>query len=346
MSAALVSAGIAALGSAASGMISSAGSAKAVRKAAQYNRHMYDYQRVHALEDYNMQRQHALDDWNRENEYNSPASQMSRYRDAGLNPNLIYGEGVAASSGQADNTRGTEVRSSQWGNAEAARYNVDFGMAQFAQNMLLSKQAKVLDSQAEKNYADAGLSEQQSTRLSELLPLEKDGKTIDIERAKADIDRISSEIILNTKDLEVKDQYLLESDARIKKTLNEVVISRLELENAIRRTDIDATNAETNRQNANTNQTNAETRQGELEIHQKDYHLRRSQNSLNWHQYEFQKKKQNFQDAMQRAGIQAEESSNIWRTVVTQLRHLSGSINSAIFGNNPTGDSNRQLPNY
>lgn len=37
-------------------------------------------------------RQNALDDWNRQNEYNSPAAQMQRYKDAGLNPHLIYGQ--------------------------------------------------------------------------------------------------------------------------------------------------------------------------------------------------------------------------------------------------------------
>lgn len=32
-----------------------------------------------------------LDMWNMENEYNLPTNQMSRFKDAGLNPNLIYG---------------------------------------------------------------------------------------------------------------------------------------------------------------------------------------------------------------------------------------------------------------
>lgn len=31
--------------------------------------------------------------WNMQNEYNSPAAQMQRYQAAGLNPNLIYGQG-------------------------------------------------------------------------------------------------------------------------------------------------------------------------------------------------------------------------------------------------------------
>lgn len=38
------------------------------------------------------QYQAALEQWQRENEYNSPAAQMQRYMDAGLNPNLIYGQ--------------------------------------------------------------------------------------------------------------------------------------------------------------------------------------------------------------------------------------------------------------
>lgn len=52
---------------------------------------------------YNRQRTDALDDWQREmamwektNEYNSPKQQMQRFREAGLNPNLIYGQGTTA----------------------------------------------------------------------------------------------------------------------------------------------------------------------------------------------------------------------------------------------------------
>ena len=35
-------------------------------------------------------RQNALADWNRQNAYNAPAQQMQRFKEAGLNPNLIY----------------------------------------------------------------------------------------------------------------------------------------------------------------------------------------------------------------------------------------------------------------
>lgn len=39
-----------------------------------------------------LQRQQALDDWQMQNEYNHPSSQMARFREAGLNENLIYGQ--------------------------------------------------------------------------------------------------------------------------------------------------------------------------------------------------------------------------------------------------------------
>lgn len=39
---------------------------------------------------YNRQRADALSDWDRQNQYNSPAAQMERFKAAGLNPALIY----------------------------------------------------------------------------------------------------------------------------------------------------------------------------------------------------------------------------------------------------------------
>lgn len=44
-----------------------------------------------AREQMNTQRSWALEDWNRNNQYNSPEAQMQRLKDAGLNPNLVYG---------------------------------------------------------------------------------------------------------------------------------------------------------------------------------------------------------------------------------------------------------------
>lgn len=52
-------------------------------------------------------RNDSLRDWAMVNEYNSPQAQMQRFRDAGLNPNLIYGQ-----SNMSDAVRSSDVN--QW----------------------------------------------------------------------------------------------------------------------------------------------------------------------------------------------------------------------------------------
>lgn len=47
--------------------------------------------------------QFNIDMWNRQNEYNAPKNQMARLKEAGLNPNLIYGSNAGGASGNASN---------------------------------------------------------------------------------------------------------------------------------------------------------------------------------------------------------------------------------------------------
>ena len=42
-----------------------------------------------------------MDMWNMQNAYNNPKQQIQRLKDAGLNPNLLYGQGVQGATGQA-----------------------------------------------------------------------------------------------------------------------------------------------------------------------------------------------------------------------------------------------------
>lgn len=55
---------------------------------------------------YERQRKDALADWNMQNQYNTPAAQMARYKEAGLNPNLIYGQ-----SNESGVVRSTDAKS-------------------------------------------------------------------------------------------------------------------------------------------------------------------------------------------------------------------------------------------
>jgi len=53
------------------------------------------YETAKAQKEANQQnREWALEDWHRQNEYNHPAQNMERLRQAGLNPNLVYGKGA------------------------------------------------------------------------------------------------------------------------------------------------------------------------------------------------------------------------------------------------------------
>lgn len=75
---------------------------------------------------YGIQRQDALADFQMQNEYNHPSSVMKRLRDAGLNPNLVYGSGNAT-------TPSASVRSSDKGswNPKAPEFNFTEGIAAY-----------------------------------------------------------------------------------------------------------------------------------------------------------------------------------------------------------------------
>lgn len=46
------------------------------------------------------------ENWRMQNEYNSPQQQMQRLKEAGLNPNLVYGNGAVATGGQISSASG------------------------------------------------------------------------------------------------------------------------------------------------------------------------------------------------------------------------------------------------
>lgn len=99
----------------------------------------YDKQRTDALSDYAMQ-----------NQYNSPASQMQRLREAGLNPNLVYGNGANAQGGVVRSSSApspsTQAPKVDLGNAVSGYLNAQQTQLQNdnlkAQNTVLIEQAK------------------------------------------------------------------------------------------------------------------------------------------------------------------------------------------------------------
>lgn len=89
---------VAGVGSLLGGLGSSAMNNKAVQDTNKANMEIAKYQAQWQQQENEKAYQRSLKMWNLQNEYNSPTQQMARIRAAGLNPNLVYGNGVAGNS--------------------------------------------------------------------------------------------------------------------------------------------------------------------------------------------------------------------------------------------------------
>jgi len=76
----------------------------------EYTYQMTDYLYSKDLEQWNRQNAYNLEMWNMQNQYNSPDAQMQRYKDAGLNPNLIYGQGQPGLSSPVPQAPGPQAK--------------------------------------------------------------------------------------------------------------------------------------------------------------------------------------------------------------------------------------------
>lgn len=89
---------ISGVGSLFGGLGSSAMNNKAVKDTNKANMEIAKYQAQWQQQENEKAYQRSLKMWNLQNEYNSPTQQMARIRAAGLNPNLVYGNGVTGNS--------------------------------------------------------------------------------------------------------------------------------------------------------------------------------------------------------------------------------------------------------
>lgn len=100
-----------------------------------------------------------LEMWNRQNEYNSPMAQMQRLKDAGLNPNMVYGNGSAAN--QASNAPSYEAPRLQ-----AYTNFGDLGAGNIVGSMLTARQIENMDQQNRILQIDAEARRQQMLKTS------------------------------------------------------------------------------------------------------------------------------------------------------------------------------------
>lgn len=79
-------------------IVGSAIGANAQRQANIQNMQLAKYQNNWQTAENDKAWNRSIEMWNMQNQYNSPTAQMSRLRQAGLNPNLVYGSGVTGNN--------------------------------------------------------------------------------------------------------------------------------------------------------------------------------------------------------------------------------------------------------
>ncbi|AXH75557.1 MAG: DNA pilot protein [Microviridae sp.] len=141
------------------------------------------------------QRQWAIEDRAYENAYNSPAQQMQRLKEAGLNPHLVYGNGVTASSAKTNNaspSAGTAEATQMPQGIFAGFLDAVMKLVQTdnlrAQRELLEEQKTLTRVNADKATAETGLINWNEQRSRGMYDLDREKTQADIERTKASTD--------------------------------------------------------------------------------------------------------------------------------------------------------------
>ncbi len=159
--------------------------------------------------------QRSLDMWHMQNQYNDPSAQMQRFKRAGLNPNLVYGQGTSGNSSKTPEykaaqqehkykafkvpelTKFQEVRL-QDQQISAIKQSTDLDAAKETNEMIKST---ILDNVRKKGDLDVNY-------LESLYPYNLQAKQKSIEKQSKDINLSVQKYNLGKKDFPIKDQIL------------------------------------------------------------------------------------------------------------------------------------------
>lgn len=199
-----------------------------------FNMQMAGQQQRWNVEQWNREKQFALEQWERTNRYNSPQQQMARFKEAGLNPHLIYGQG---SAGQAAPMATPDVKGYTRPEAANVTRGIDlFGDFNRFQNINaqtdnlqaqseLAKQNALLIATKNANEAITGKQKNLDYGIAkELRDTQIEAAKTNLEKLQHDTGRSEAEKILSQKSINPKVQKL---KAEIKNTLIEGDIKKL-----------------------------------------------------------------------------------------------------------------------
>lgn len=190
-----------------------------VQKKKQLNKYL-DFQREEnqKTRDYNLnlakqQNQWNIDQWNRENEYNTPLAQMNRYKSAGLNPDLMYGQQnlSAASPEMTAGEPGSPMDYSPVANGPTIGEAASIA----ANSRLTNAQAKLAESQANKVDAETVGQTINNDWLPKLLKGQTEINEADVKQRLADAGLKGKQIDVAVEQIKVMQQSVKESQQKI-----------------------------------------------------------------------------------------------------------------------------------
>lgn len=159
------------------------------------------------------QNQWNIDQWNRENEYNTPSAQMARYKAAGLNPDLIYGQ-PNLSAASPEMTSGDGSLPTDVSNLANKRTIGDI-VSQAASTRLTNAQAKLAESQADKTDAETVGQTINNDWLPKLLKGQTEINEADVKQRLADAGLKGKQIEVAVEQIKVMQQSVKESQQKI-----------------------------------------------------------------------------------------------------------------------------------
>lgn len=148
--------------------------------------------------------------WQENNAYNTPAAQMARYRAAGLNPNMVYGQISSGNSSSPATAQGAVMKSAKFGD-----FGTSAAVMSYLQGQMQKSTISLQDTQSEKNKAETNKTNVESLNLQKdgllkdityyqklfdyfksnnLFPLERRSLEISIRQKKREIARIDASI--------------------------------------------------------------------------------------------------------------------------------------------------------
>lgn len=151
---------------------------------------------------YNRQKNDNIEFWNMQNNYNSPQAQMARFQAAGLNPNLIYGQGNSGNAGSIStpDVQTPQFRSPEWGNVISgggfayinSMYDLEIKQAQ-VDNMKLQGDVIKEDAVLKRAQALSTMTNEERARFnldfeSELRPVSADARREQLRQMRTSTD--------------------------------------------------------------------------------------------------------------------------------------------------------------